>query len=144
MPLCSAQDNSFHLFCFLDKVSHVPGWPRTCYVAKDDLELPVLVPPLLEGWDYKHVATIPCFCSAGDQTQGLLHTRQPLHHLSFAPANSSWFKNHPPPQKIPQTKNTPQHRILLRSLLGREVLKQAMSGQVRTWKTEEHNELSLV
>lgn len=36
----------------------IPGWHRTCVVAKDDLELLVLVflPP--KCWDYRHV--VPC------------------------------------------------------------------------------------
>lgn len=32
------------LFCFGDRVSYGPGWPRTHYVTKDDLELPILLP----------------------------------------------------------------------------------------------------
>lgn len=75
VSLCSALDNLFR-FVFLDKVSCIPGWPRTCYVANDDLELPV--PPLPEGGDCRHVATIPSFCSAENQTQGLLHVRPSL------------------------------------------------------------------
>ena len=44
-------------FNFLETGFHdtarFPGWPQTCYEAKDDLELWILLPPPLKCWDYK-------------------------------------------------------------------------------------------
>lgn len=33
----------------------MPGWPLLYYVAEDDVELLILLPPLPTYWDYRHV-----------------------------------------------------------------------------------------
>lgn len=69
-----------HLFFFLTKscVSQVPGWPATHYVAKDDPERPILLHPSPDCWNYRCV--LPCQVY---QTQGFLHAKKELYHLSY-------------------------------------------------------------
>lgn len=44
----SAAKTIISLILFLrDRVSHSPGWCQPCYIAKDDLELVVILLPLL-------------------------------------------------------------------------------------------------
>lgn len=59
-----------------------PGWSWTCYIAKDNLELPILfsLPP--ECWD-DSICTMPHFWGAGEWIQGFLHARQALNQLSY-------------------------------------------------------------
>lgn len=42
--------------CFQDSVSYSLGWLQTCYVAKYDLTLLILLP---QCWDYRHAP--PCW-----------------------------------------------------------------------------------
>lgn len=43
----------FSLFVLGQGLSCNPGWPPTCYVAMDDLELVILLSPFLKCLDYR-------------------------------------------------------------------------------------------
>lgn len=45
----------------------------------------ILLPVSSEGWDYRFVNNMPGVCSAGDQTQSVVHTRQTFYFLSPTP-----------------------------------------------------------
>lgn len=54
----------------------IPGWPGTCYVAEDDIELEIYLFLPLKGWDYRY-APHPHFHAAGNGTQNFFtHARQ--------------------------------------------------------------------
>lgn len=42
----------FFLLVFWDKVSCIPGWPPTHYVAEGDLELLIFLPRLPKSWEF--------------------------------------------------------------------------------------------
>lgn len=62
-------------FLFRERVSCIPGWLWTHYVAKDDLELPVSTYWVLK---LQGNATLPGFMWSWDQTQGHKHAKQAL------------------------------------------------------------------
>lgn len=43
-------------FIFFETVSHSPSWPRIHCVAKDDLELMLLLPLSPKSWCHRHCA----------------------------------------------------------------------------------------
>lgn len=53
----------------------IPGWPGTCYVAEDDIELEIYLFLPLKGWDYRY-APHPHFHAAGNGTQNFISARQ--------------------------------------------------------------------
>lgn len=48
----SSLKSQFKLFC--DWLLCSPGWFQTCYVARDDHELQILLHPSSKRWDYRH------------------------------------------------------------------------------------------
>lgn len=77
----------------------VPFSDRCCYVAQDGRDLPVLLPLLLEAWDFKACATRPGGAVVAKQRKPVATTATlslPLAHLyvpysSFASCSKSAF-----------------------------------------------------
>ena len=67
---------------FWVRVWSIPIWPPTYYVARDGLEVLVLLPPPPECWGYRCVTKLS-FCSTEDESQGFLHCRQAFYQVSF-------------------------------------------------------------
>lgn len=47
--------------------------PQTHYIAKDNPELLIFLPPPSEIWAYRLFVTMYCLCGAREETQGSLH-----------------------------------------------------------------------
>lgn len=47
--------SSFLFFSFSERVSCIPSWPSIIHVVEDDLAGLILLPPLLECWDYRKI-----------------------------------------------------------------------------------------
>lgn len=58
-------------------ISDSPGSPKIHYVAKNDLELVIFLPP--KYWDYRHVLTFLVLWGTGDRTQDFVHANQTLY-----------------------------------------------------------------
>lgn len=60
------QGGQSQLLCYLvwDSISHIPGWPWTCYVDKNDLELLALL-CFHKCWDYRCVTLGPIYALLG-------------------------------------------------------------------------------
>lgn len=56
--------------CLYDRISFSPGWPQTCYVAEDNLELLILLSLLPQCWGDIRFVFSPGLGVAGDETQG--------------------------------------------------------------------------
>ena len=69
----------------LTQLSCSPGWPLTHYVAEDDLELQILLPPPPNCWDHKHATNTQflSWCEGETQTQSFPYDRQKLDQLSY-------------------------------------------------------------
>lgn len=63
------------LVCHLETVLSSPGWPGTCYVAEDGIELEIYLLLPLKCWDYSY-APRTGFHAVGYRTQSFMHTRQ--------------------------------------------------------------------
>lgn len=50
-----------------------PGYTQNDYVAMDDLECLIPLPPSFEHWGYKLKPAWPILCNAGDWTQGFVY-----------------------------------------------------------------------
>lgn len=66
-------------FFLLDRVLHISGWRQTYYVAKDDLELPILLSHFLAGVNYH---TLLAFCGLTG-TWSFMHARIALCQPSY-------------------------------------------------------------
>lgn len=64
------------------KVSCIPMWSWTCFVAEHDLKLLILLLLLPKCW-YCRCAQYLVLCSAGNWTQGFLHARKTLYQLHY-------------------------------------------------------------
>lgn len=49
----------------------IPGWPQTKNIAKGDLEVLIIQPPLLEYWDYKYEPSCIAYVVIGVELMAL-------------------------------------------------------------------------
>lgn len=72
---------SFLLFVY-SKFSCSSHWPQTYWVAEDGFDFLCPLTSCLEYWNYKYIPRHSVLWRARNWTEGTLHARQALYHLS--------------------------------------------------------------
>lgn len=77
--VCIANNSFLVLSC--DRVLCSPGWPQTCYIAKDNLDNLILLPPPPDCQITDRHHHLQFSLSAGDGIEGFVHVRLSLYQL---------------------------------------------------------------
>lgn len=85
-------NNSF-LVLSCDRVLRSPGWPQTCYAAKDSLEHLILLPPPPEQQIPDTHPPLQLSLNAGDGGQGFVRVKQSLYQPSHMSSPPKLFQN---------------------------------------------------